>query len=488
MYTLYSEYVFTMISTNDTICALATAPGVGGLAVIRVSGPQAFALVDKLFHARTKISDAASHTIVYGKLRRAVEAEGETEKKVDLPSGHTHSDTLDTVTCSVFRAPHSYTGEDVVEIGCHGGEVVPQMIIAALLDVGARLARPGEFTQRAFVNGKLDLTQVESVADLIHASSEAGARVAGRQLLGAFKENVRSMRSRLIDLCAFLELELDFAQEDVEFVSREKLIELIDSVAEFCDNTARGYQASVVLRSGYKVAFVGKPNAGKSSLYNALLGFDRSIVHNVAGTTRDYIQESVMWDGLRFQLCDTAGMRTSNDIVEVEGMERGSAMISESHMIIVVHDFSTEDRDAMKIVDEIVSTHPHKHVVLVYNKCDVAGSKGLGSSEVSNTIPVISLSAKTGHNVATLREYICRVARSGSDIATDVLLNDRHMYLLQQTQISLSSARAALDADAFPEAIAYELRRAVDTLGEFTGEVINEDIINAVFAGFCIGK
>ncbi|MFM8177852.1 MAG: tRNA uridine-5-carboxymethylaminomethyl(34) synthesis GTPase MnmE, partial [Candidatus Kapaibacterium sp.] len=423
-----------MITTNDTICALATAPGVAGLAVIRVSGPQAFAIVDSLLEASTKISDADSHRIIYGKLRQA--------PSDDIP-GH----ILDTVTCSVFRTPHSYTGEDVVEIGCHGGVIVPGMILDQLYAAGARCAGPGEFTKRAFLHGKLDLTQVESVADIIHSSSEASARVAGRQLFGAFKKTVAETRARLIELCGLLELELDFAQEDVEFVSRDKLRSLLQSALDFCVRTQTGFASSVVLRNGYTVAFVGRPNVGKSMLYNNLLGFPRSLVHNREGTTRDYIQEAVVWNGLRIQLCDTAGLRVSDDEVEVEGMERGSMMVSNSHMVLVVNDGSAGLHNSDQLVDELRSRNPDKYIILVQNKWDqVLASDGGTVYPVeppqAGGVTTINISAKTGYNIESLRDIIIREASECADLTADVLLNERHMGVLKYTEQCL---RLAMD-------------------------------------------
>lgn len=468
-----------MIPTNDTICALATAPGVAGLAVIRVSGPEAFAVVDSLFKSSTKISDAASHSIIYGKLREA-------------PSNGAEGDTLDTVTCSVFRSPNSYTGEDVVEIGCHGGMVIPGLILEQLYAAGARCAGPGEFTRRAFLHGKLDLTQVESVAELIHASSEASARVAGRQLFGAFKKNVAETRSRLIDVCGLLELELDFAQEDVEFVSREKLHTLLHSALEFCRHTQTGFSSSVVLRNGYTVSFVGRPNVGKSLLYNNLLGFQRSLVHNSAGTTRDYIQEGVVWKGLRIQLCDTAGLRSSDDVIEVEGMERGSMMVSNSHMVLVVNDVTVDPRGSDLLAQELAIQHPDKRVVLIQNKWDNGLPVGENGGEVIHTpkgvFTTVAVSAKTGFNINTVRDLIIGAAEASSDLTADILLNERHMVLLKQTEGCLCAAMDALTRGEYAEAIAFEIRNGIDALGALSGERVNEEIINSVFANFCIGK
>jgi tRNA modification GTPase len=272
---------------NDTICALVTPPGVGGLAVVRLSGPESFRIADQCFRGKQPLSEAGSHTIHYGRFVWEEEL-------------------IDTVTAAVFRAPHSYTGEDTVEFGCHGGIVVSETIVEALIAAGARLAEPGEFTRRAFLNGKLDLVQVEAIADLIYAVSAPGARLAARQLVGGLTQRLRQLRQQLIETAALLELELDFAEEELEFVSRTELLSRLEQAQLWCQQLADSYRAAEILRSGFFVGCVGYPNAGKSSLFNALLQRRRAIVSPIPGTTRDYLEESFFLNGIPIRLVDTA--------------------------------------------------------------------------------------------------------------------------------------------------------------------------------------
>ncbi|MCS6809427.1 MAG: tRNA uridine-5-carboxymethylaminomethyl(34) synthesis GTPase MnmE, partial [Bacteroidota bacterium] len=290
----------------DPICALATPPGAAGLAVIRLSGAGALAIADKCFRGKIPLSQAKTHTILYGVFERE--------------QGHERV-CIDQVTASVYRAPHSYTGEDVVEFGCHGGVIVSADIIEGLIAAGARHAEPGEFTKRAFLNGKMDLTQVEAVSDLIHAVSRHGSRAAARQLMGGLTRQLEKLREDLIEICGLLELELDFSEEDIEFVDRSTLVNRLERARALCSDLAQSAYASEIIRSGYNVGIIGYPNAGKSSLLNALLGRKRAIVSDMPGTTRDYIDEVIHLQGVAVRFIDTAGFRSSSDMVEVEGIE-----------------------------------------------------------------------------------------------------------------------------------------------------------------------
>jgi tRNA modification GTPase len=304
---------------SDTICALVTPPGVGGLAVVRLSGPDALVIADRCFRGKQPLQEVPTHTIHYGRFLRGEEL-------------------VDMVTASVFRAPRSYTGEDTVEFGCHGSMVVADEIVAALIEAGARLAEPGEFTRRAFLNGKLDLTQVEAVADLIYATSVPGARLAARQLVGGLTQRLRHLREQLLQAAALLELELDFAEEDLEFVPREVLLHQLSQGEAMCRRLAESYRAAQVLRSGFFVGLVGYPNAGKSSLFNALLQRQRAIVSPLPGTTRDYLEESLYLDGIPVRLIDTAGVREAADTIELQGIALAQEAIRQCNVLLLIND------------------------------------------------------------------------------------------------------------------------------------------------------
>ncbi len=461
---------------SDTICALATAPGVAGIAVIRVSGPAAFDVVDAVVHCSTKISSAASHTIHYGRIKL-------------------EKDIRDEVTVALFRAPRSYTGEDVVEISCHGGFTIPDLVLRSLYSVGVRAAGPGEFTRRAFLNGKMDLTQVESVAELIHASSSSSAAVASRQLFGLFRDRVKKLRQDLIDVVALLELELDFAHEDVEFVHREKIEALTREALQFCQSVLGSFQDSSLLRSGLQVALLGLPNAGKSLLFNNLLNIERSIVHDQAGTTRDYIQESVLWDGLRIVFADTAGLRDTEDAVERQGVRLSSAVLSNSELILVVNDAAADPQKGTDLLRDFAELYPEKSFALVQNKMDLVVAADLVAGDASNVnqeklgdFQVLKVSAKTGSGIAELKDFILSKAKSSTLLSSDILLNQRHVHLLTQAAEACERALVSFSEQAFNEAIAFDLRHAIVHLGDLTGETFNEEVLNSIFSKFCIGK
>lgn len=341
--------------TDDTICALATPPGVSGLAVIRLSGNDAFLIADKCFRGKKALADVASHTIHYGKF-------------------YDNDELLDTVTSSVFRAPHSYTGENTVEIGCHGGFVVSDEVTTALLRQGARYADPGEFTRRAFINGKLDLTQVEAVADLIHSVSSRGSHVAARQLIGGFAKTIQILRQSLLSVCALLELELDFSGEDIEFVDKNHLLSMLDEIILTCHQLS-DTTASTILRNGFQIGLAGYPNAGKSTLFNSLLNKHRSIVSPIAGTTRDYIQDIITLNGIAITIYDTAGLRNdSKDSIELEGIALTHRLLDSSNLIFVINDLSLGEHYSHSLLNSLQVRYPHKKICLIQNKVDISTS------------------------------------------------------------------------------------------------------------------
>lgn len=458
-----------MIDQRETICALATPPGTAGLAVVRVSGAEALAMCGRLFKGRVALSDAAAHTIHYG----------------------WWGDGIDSVTTSVFRAPHSYTGEDVVEIGCHGGPFVVDQIIDSLISAGARVAEAGEFTRRAFLNSKLDLTQVEAVADVIHAQTRAGAQTAARQLAGGFTRRLSELRQTLLTALGYLEVELDFSEEGYEFVSRPAFLETLRQATVDATRLAASAQSAHILRSGFYCAVVGYPNAGKSSLFNALLGRPRAIVSHIAGTTRDYLEESIVEDGYTIHLYDTAGLRSTEDTIELQGIQVTSSLIEQSNLVLVVNDASLGFRHSDALIADIQSRYPAVPIAVVQNKSDLKkpdlSDTGVPASELGN-IAQIPTTALSEQGVAELRAYIASICRDSTAAIHDVLINQRQAHLLRVLIGHLEGASSALAREESPDLIAIDLRSAVRVLGEITGETWNPDLLDTVFSRFCIGK
>lgn len=449
---------------NDTICALATPPGVGGLAVIRCSGRLAFDLCDLCFHGRVRLTDATDHTIHYGWWEHG-------------------GVRIDSVTCSVFRTPHSYTGDDVVEIGCHGGPHVTTQIIRSLIDLGARPAEPGEFTRRAFLNRKLDLTQVEAVADLIHAQSRIGAQTAARQLAGGFTRRLAGLRQHLLDVCGLLELELDFSEEDVEFVDRTALVQALSDGIATADQLAASAASAEILRSGYYVAVVGYPNAGKSSLFNALLDRERAIVSDVAGTTRDYLEESIFLDGYTIRMYDTAGLRDSEDMIEMQGVRLTSSLIEQSNLVLVVNDASLGKHHSDELVNSLRRLTGTRPIVIVQNKSDLVGNLFSLNDE-----QCVAVSTIRGAGLDALRATLLDFARASSEGVSDVLVNARQANILRDISTSCYSARAGVLEGRSMEYVAVDVRAAIRLLGDISGETWSPDVLDTIFSRFCIGK
>jgi tRNA modification GTPase len=454
--------------TFDPICAIATPPGAAGLAIIRLSGDSCFAIADTCFRGKSSIDAARSHTILYGTFWRDERA-------------------IDQVTAFVYRAPHSYTGEDVVEFGCHGGIIVAHEIVQALLEAGARHAEPGEFTKRAFLNRKLDLTQAEAVGDLIHAVSQQGSHTAARQLMGGFTRRLAEVREKLLELCGLLELELDFSQEDLELIDKSVLAKRIEEAREYCLELASAHRSSEILRSGFSVGIVGYPNAGKSSLLNAILGRKRAIVSDIAGTTRDYLEEAVQIGTSAVRMIDTAGFRASNDVIEVAGIQLAESLLESCHLILVLNDISEGETHSNPLLESLRMKFPDAECTLVQTKIDKlpqtpnANNGGLSSN-------YLSISVVSEKGMLELKQYIAHKAESASQSVSDALINARQAALLAQAASSLVKAKEAVVAGASNEFAAIDLRDALKRIGEITGEVWNEEILNSVFAKFCIGK
>ncbi len=448
---------------KDTIVALATPPGISGIAVVRVSGEDAFSIVDKCFEGNVELTKAKTHTIHYGKFIK-------------------NGELLDFVTAAVFREPNSYTGENVVEISCHGGLIVVDKIIETLIESGCRIAEPGEFTKRAFLNGKMDLTQVEAVADLIHSTSVPGYQTAIRQLAGEFKNRLAIFRKKLLDSCGLLELELDFAEEGFEFVERDKIDFAINEAIQFCEELADSYKSAEITRSGFFVGIAGYPNSGKSTLFNALLQRQRAIVSDIPGTTRDYLEESIFLDGILVKLIDTAGLRDTSDVIEIEGIRMVESLLNQSNLILVINDAAVSFDYSDKLYRELQSRYPFAKVLKLQNKIDI----------LDGTYPEVEgelfISAKTGAGLNILKRKIAFEAKQSTERLKDVLVNQRHYILLQRASKELRIALDSLRSGLGNELIAVDIHKAIATLGEITGESWNQEVLNNIFARFCIGK
>lgn len=452
---------------DDTIVALATPPGIGAIGVIRLSGPAALAIGDRLFLSK-KLSEQPSHTLQVGLLTHQGRA-------------------LDEVVVSLYKNPRSYTGEDVVEFSCHGSPYVLQEIIAACLSEGARLARPGEFTQRAFLKGKLDLTQAEAVADLIAAGTRASQRTALQGLKGGFSTELSHLREQLLQFSALLELELDFSQEDVEFADRDKLTTLLGQLERSTATLLQSFQLGNAIRNGVSVAIIGKPNAGKSTLLNSLLNENRALVSDIPGTTRDTIEEVLNIEGILFRLIDTAGLREhTTDRIESAGMERSLEKMRSADLVLYVYDSTEPPEDAIAWQQKAMADG--LNFILVANKSDLTNAS---SSVTQHPIlkEAVLIAAKTRQGLPLLTEaMVAHVLTGALDTEHTIVTNARHFQALQEVHKALLDAQRGLIQSLPGDLLALEVRRCLHYLGEITGEITNEDQLDFIFSKFCIGK
>ena len=472
------KFDLTMSFDEGTIAAIATPLGQGGIAVIRISGKDAIAAAARAFHGKQNLIEAQSHTAHFGECRDS--------------SGV----VIDQVVATVFRAPHSYTGEDTVEISCHGGAFVTKRVLDLILQNGAHLAGPGEFTKRAFLNGRMDLAQAEAVADLIHAQSESSRRSSVDQLEGKLSLSINELRDKLLKICGLLELELDFTEEGLEFIDKNKIIQEICNISEYLKRLIESYEVGKVFRDGVKVVIVGKPNVGKSSLLNRLLDQDRAIVTDIPGTTRDVIEENIIFNGVLFKLVDTAGIRKSPDLVESEGIRRASKEVASADLILMVFDQAQEINESdiaiLETVREIKSEH--SGLVFVENKADLIGEVlDVGKRMLLNDVAesrFLRVSAKTGEGVDSLRKLLFESSASTGSPFGDitVITSERHKQSLVAAVSKLSFALEELSAGKSNELLAVDLRSALDSLGEIIGVVTSDDVLNHIFGKFCIGK
>lgn len=451
---------------DDTIIALATPHGIGAIGVIRLSGNNAIEIANDLFPSKD-LSKQPSHTIHVGAIKD--------ESKV-----------LDEVVVSLFKNPKSYTGEDVVEISCHGSPYIQEQVINACLQKGARLAKPGEFTQRAFLKGKLDLTQAEAVADLIASNTEASRNTAIHNIRGGFSAVLKELREQLIQFAALIELELDFATEDVEFADRTKFYELINRLSAQTKQLLNSFQLGNVIKNGVNVAIIGKPNAGKSTLLNTLLNENRAIVSEIAGTTRDTIEEIININGILFRLIDTAGIRKSTDEIESIGVEKSMEKMQQSDLVVYLFDVLEESQAEVE-ASLLQVQQQNKNFIAVGNKLDKLGEPA--AQQKFSGDGILFISAKANHHIDVLKERLVdKVVQGNVQTESTIVTNARHYAALQEVQKSLDDIKAAMDNQLSGDLLALDIRRCLHYLGEITGEVTNEDKLDYIFSKFCIGK
>lgn len=457
---------------NDTIVAVATPPGEGALAIIRLSGPESFQIVNRLFRHKD-LTQADSHTLHYGTLFKE------------------NGEILDEVVVSLFRNPRSYTGEDVVEISCHGSSFIIQQIMETCISAGARMANPGEFTLRAFLHGKMDLSQAEAVADLIASESKGAHDLALKQMRGGFSEEIKRLREELIRFASLIELELDFSEEDVEFADRKDLKVLIRDILKYIRSLKDSFQLGNVIKTGVSTAIIGRPNAGKSTLLNTILREDRAIVSDIAGTTRDTIESYFNIDGIRFRLIDTAGIREAEDTIERIGVERSLKEMESSSLVLYIFDATELDPEELR---EELDKYPlaDKNLLIIANKMDLnpyLKPEEYYSEPLIRKDNFITLSAINEMNIPYLQEKMVEKALQGAPGQDDAIVsNSRHYEALLRSETNLQQALDNLDSGITGDFVAMDIRHALQALGEITGEVTTDDLLDKIFRDFCIGK
>jgi tRNA modification GTPase len=462
------------MNTTDTICALATPAGIGAISVIRISGKKSFDIVDEVFMAAAKnfsIHQSPSHSIHFGNINNG-------------------QDLIDEVLISIFRNPTSYTGEDSVEISCHGSPYIQQKIVELLIEKGARLADPGEFTLRAFLNGKFDLIQAEAVADLIASQSKFAHDLAINQMRGGFSQKIKALRSELINFASLIELELDFAEEDVEFADRNGLSIILNSLKNEITRLLKSFSVGNVLKKGIPVAIIGKPNVGKSTLLNTILQEEKAIVSEIPGTTRDTIEDTIVIDGIAFRFIDTAGLRLSENKIETIGIERTYEKIKQARIILFVFDVSIGNEEDVK---EILHEHSHllqdvsKKVILIGNKIDELveipqGFKDLVEHET------IFISAKRKQNINMISDSLIKSVDVNQINDNTIVSNARHYEALSKSLEAIVEIERGFENNIPSDLIAIDIRQALHHLGSITGEISSDDILENIFGKFCIGK
>ncbi len=457
------------MNINSTICALSTPAGMGAIALIRISGSEAISIVQRIFSKN--ISQAKGYTVHFGRIMD-------------------QNEMIDDVITTVFRNPHSFTGEDSVEIACHGSLFIQQRIIGLLIQNGCQLAEPGEFSKRAFYNGKLDLTQTEAIADLIHAESESAHRIAVNQMKGGITQELATLRNELMHFASLVELELDFAEEDVEFADRTQLQELlarvISRIHELCDS----FKFGNAIKNGIQVAIVGKPNAGKSSWINALVNDDVAIVSSIAGTTRDKIEVPITINGQLFRLIDTAGLRQTEDVIEEMGIKRAEEVIQKAAIIMYLMDMNTLTHDEIETaVSHIRSLNKEGEIILLANKSDTYTDGFTGFGMEFGHWNMHTVSSKDKDDITFIKKELALIAQHNAiDTNQVVITNARHLEALTLALSALEKTQAGLSTNVSGDFIAMDIRQAIQQLGSITGEITSDDLLGNIFKNFCIGK
>jgi tRNA modification GTPase len=463
-----------LFDLNDTICALSTPAGTGAIGIIRLSGPDSIDLCRKFFTSGNKeinLEKVPSHTVHFGKF-----SDGDF--------------LIDEVLVTVFRNPHSYNGQDIVEISCHGSVYIQQRILELLLTAGARLAEPGEFTLRAFLNGKFDLSQAEAVADLIASNSESSHRLAMSQMRGGFSHKIGELRARLIDFASLIELELDFSEEDVEFADRTALFQLLEKIKSEIDNLKSSFALGNVMKHGIPVAIVGKPNVGKSTLLNALLNEERAIVSEIPGTTRDAIEDTISIQGVTFRFIDTAGLRHTEDTIENMGIDRTYEKMNQASVVLYVFDITTASE---KEIDEAIADirvqldDPQKQIIPVANKTDML-MEAPHSFKKLVELDTLFVSAKRNENINLITERLLKSVHSGETGDQTIVYSLRHFEALTRAGQSIESIEKGFADNVPSDLIATDIRQALYHLGAITGEVTTDELLGNIFGKFCIGK
>ena len=455
---------------NDTICALATAPG-GALGIIRISGPQTLEILSHVF--TKNLSDAQPNTIHYGHI-------------VEYDATSQHPSTIDEVLVSIFRAPHSYTGEESAEISCHGSRYILNKVLALLIGNGCRQANPGEFTQRAFLNGKMDLSQAEAVADLIASGNKATHQIAMNQLRGHFSSELARLREQLLKLTSLIELELDFSDhEDLEFADRNELLDIANKINNRISSLTHSFETGQALKSGIPVAIIGKTNVGKSTLLNRLLHDDRAIVSSIHGTTRDTIEDTIDINGVTFRFIDTAGIRQTTDEIEQIGIQRTFSAIEKARIVLWIIDSNPSSED----IQEIIERTNDKSLIIIRNKIDIQTISNINTSLPDKTI--IDISAKNGTNIDKLEKAIFQAANIPELSEQDVIVTSARQYhSLINAQDNLSRVLSGLESNLPGDIIAEDLRLVLNDLADITGQgrIVTNEVLANIFTNFCVGK
>lgn len=466
------------MKNQDTICAIATAPG-GALGIIRVSGADSISAVDSIFmpvgNNPLPLSQRKPYTVTFGNILRK------------------NGEIIDEVLVTIFRAPHSYTGEDSVEISCHGSSYILQQIIQLLIFAGCRNAAPGEYTQRAFINGKIDLSQAEAVADLIASTSEATHRIAINQMRGAFSHELSILRDKLLHLTSLMELELDFSDhEELEFANRTQLYNISSKIEILIKSLTNSFTLGNAIKNGIPVAIIGETNVGKSTLLNALVGDERAIVSNIHGTTRDVIEETININGIAFRFIDTAGIRDTDDTIENMGIERTYKKISQARIILLIVDVTQSINTISQLTNKISHYCKDKKLIIVYNKIDISHTQvpNITSLSLHDNISSISISAKNGINIDALKNLIIATTGITASTANDVIItNIRHFEALTNALTAIQRVNKGISIGLATDLISQDLRLCLFHLSEITGgEITTNEVLSNIFKNFCIGK